>query len=279
MQSKSTPQWQNQAQLVISISMQFEAGGQPPDAESPFPSMSLEKGELDLPKETWFQYGYKEGVWRMLDLWDEHKIKVTSHIVGLAAEKNPEVAKAIVARGHEGASHSMTWSPLRGLSYEQEKKIHQDAVDTIKKITGVRPVGFNAFWMRGTPNTDKILQELGFLYTIDDLSQDSPYVKIVNDKPFAVVPYTIRNNDIALIEGKHFSADQFLSQVKFEFDRLYVEGKSKRRMMSISLHDRIGGTPAVVEIMDQFLKYAKRKKGVVFMRKDEIAKLVLNEQR
>ncbi len=73
--------------------------------------------------------------------------------------------------------------------------------------------------------------------------------------------------------------EQFLSQLKLEFDRLYAEGKNKRRMMSVSLHDRIGGTPAIVEVMDQFITYAKTKKNVQFMRKDDIAKLVLEENR
>jgi hypothetical protein len=40
------------------------------------------------------------------------------------------------------------------------------------------------------------------------------------------------------------------AQLKFEFDRLYEEGATKRRMMSISFHDRIGGTPAMVHAME-----------------------------
>ncbi|MFP5387537.1 MAG: polysaccharide deacetylase, partial [Bacteriovoracia bacterium] len=59
----------------------------------------------------------------------------------------------------------------------------------------------------------------------------------------------------------------------------YAEGKNKRRMMSVSLHDRIGGTPAIVEVMDQFIKYGNTKKNVQFMRKDDIAMLVLEENR
>jgi peptidoglycan/xylan/chitin deacetylase (PgdA/CDA1 family) len=275
--AKDDKYWPNGAQLVVSISMQFEAGGQPADAESPFPKLALKKNEKDLPAETWFNYGYKEGIPRLLNLWDKHQIKVTSHMVGLAALKNPELAKEIVSRGHEGSSHGMTWASLRGLSYAQEKKTLHESVEAIAKVTGVRPLGFNAFWLRGTPNTLNILQEEGFLYHIDDLSRDEPFIKMINGQKFVVVPYTIRNNDIALIEGKHFSPDQFLTQLKLEFDHLYVEGKSNRRMMSISLHDRMGGTPAMVEVMDQFLQYAKQKEGVVFMRKDDIAKLIKDD--
>jgi hypothetical protein len=45
-------------------------------------------------------------------------------------------------------------------------------------------------------------------------------------------------------------------------------------MMSISAHDRISGSPAMVRVWDEFLRYAKSHAGVAFMRKDEIAKYV-----
>ena len=48
---------------------------------------------------------------------------------------------------------------------------------------------------------------------------------------------------------------------------MYEEGASKRRMMSISFHDRIGGTPAMVHAMEEFIKYAKEKHDVVFYEK------------
>jgi len=49
---------------------------------------------------------------------------------------------------------------------------YQASIDTIQRVTGTRPIGFNAFWLRGTPNTLGILQELGFIYHIDDISRD-----------------------------------------------------------------------------------------------------------
>jgi hypothetical protein len=47
-------------------------------------------------------------------------------------------------------------------------------------------------------------------------------------------------------------------------------------MMSISTHDRISGLPGRVRLLEEFIKYAKKKPGVVFMRKDEIAKWALS---
>ncbi|MFH6991816.1 polysaccharide deacetylase family protein [Flavobacterium sp. FlaQc-48] len=273
----STRNWPNAAQLVISVSMQFETGGQPQGAESPFSNNPLPKGNPDLAAESWFRYGATEGIYRMLDLWKKYDIKVTSHVVGEAAIKYPEVAKAIAAGGHEIAAHGYSWSNQWNMSYADELAFVKKGVDTVQAITGKKGIGYNANWLRRSPNTLKVLQELGFLYHIDDLSRDEPFITKVNGKNFVVMPYTLRNNDIVNIEGKHWSADQFLAQLKMEFDQLYAEGASKRRMMSISFHDRIGGTPSMVHAMDEFIKYAKKNKGVVFMRKDAIAKMVIND--
>ncbi|HVI43471.1 MAG TPA: polysaccharide deacetylase family protein [Chitinophaga sp.] len=269
--------WADGSRLIVSISMQFEAGGQPDNAESPFPQ-NMQKGYKDLPAATWYQYGYKEGIPRMLDNWDKYHIKVTSHMVGAAVQRNPTLAREIVQRGHEAAAHGRDWSSQYMLPYEEEKRFIQDGVDAVKQATGITPVGYNANWLRRGENTLKILQELGFLYHIDDLSRDEPFITTVNGKDFAVVPYTLRCNDIQLIAGQWFSSDQFLNQVKMEFDQLYEEAATRRRMMSISFHDRIGGTPQLVKATSELLAYMQRQKGVVFMRKDEIAKMALADK-
>ncbi|MDI9864223.1 polysaccharide deacetylase family protein [Flectobacillus sp. DC10W] len=268
--------WADGSKLVVSISMQFESGGEPNNAESPFPQ-NLEKGYRDLPAKTWYEYGYKEGIPRMLDNWDRLGVKVTSHMVGTAVLKNPQLAREIVERGHEAAAHGMNWSSQYNLPYEQEKKFIKDGVDAIKNITSFNAIGYNANWLRRGENTLSILQELGFKYHIDDLSRDEPFVIKVNQKDFAVVPYTLRNNDILLIEGKNFSTDQFFNQVKAEFDQLYFESQFKRRMLSISFHDRIGGTPQMVKSTYDLIKYVQSHKGVSFKRKDEIATMALDD--
>src|SRR5258708_1150259 len=92
--------WPEKARLVISISMQFETGAQPDrGAGSPFPP--IDPKYPDLPVQKWYEYGFKEGVPRLLDLWDRAGIKVTSHMVGQAVERHPELAKEIINPVHE----------------------------------------------------------------------------------------------------------------------------------------------------------------------------------
>jgi peptidoglycan/xylan/chitin deacetylase (PgdA/CDA1 family) len=270
--------WPNNVRLVISISMQFEAGGQPlKGTDSPFPKVDFPPTVLaDPAANTWFAYGYREGVPRMLDLWDRHGVKVTSHMIGEAARRHPEVAKEIVARGHEASGHGPRWSSQYAMNRAEERQFLQDAASMVEAATGQRPVGYNCNWLRRGPNTLSLLQELGYLYHIDDVSRDEPFLESVNGKDFVVVPYTLRNNDIVLIEGRNYSPAQFLEQIKLEFDQLYEEGATRRRMMSVSAHDRISGSPQMVRVWDEFLRYAKSHADVAFLRKDEIARYALH---
>ena len=266
--------WPNDARLVISISMQFEAGAQGPQAEGPFPP--LERPYSDSITPTWYAYGMNEGVPRLLDLWDRHGVKITIHMVGAAVDLRPDLAREIVQRGHEAAAHGQTWTPQYSMTEEEEQASYLANIASIEAATGVRPICFNAFWMRQTPRTLSILQKLGFLYHIDDLSRDEPARLNVNGQPFIAVPYTHRNNDIVRFDNPAMTGAAFAQDLKDEFDVLYQEAGHRRRMMSISTHDRIGGQPAKVKALDDFLTYARRHGGVAFLRKDEIARFALD---
>ncbi|WP_415873086.1 polysaccharide deacetylase family protein [Burkholderia ubonensis] len=272
------PSWPDGIRLVISISMQFEAGGQPPKgADSPFPPVAFPPSvPADLASGTWFAYGYREGIPRLLDLWDRHDVKVTSHMIGEAVRHRPELAREIVARGHEASAHGPSWRSQFAMSRDDERRFLLDARDMVEAATGQRPIGYNCNWLRRGPNTLSLLQELGYVYHIDDVSRDEPFIEAVNGRDFVVVPYTLRNNDILLIEGRNYSPSMFVEQIKLDFDQLYAEAGQRRRLMSISAHDRISGTPQMVRAWDAFLRYARSHPGVAFMRKDDIARYALS---
>lgn len=264
--------WPDGVRLVISISMQFEAGGEPASgAPSPLDGFQLKPGFADYPTTTWYQYGVREGLPRLLDLFSTLKIKTTSHMVGVAVERAPALAREIVERGHEAAAHGQTWTPQYDLNEEAERRFIAENVEVIKRVTGVAPKGYNCPAMRGTSRTLALLQEQGFTYHIDDVSSDEPFIIAVKGKDFVIVPYTINLNDIVQFERYNFDTIGFEQQLYDEFDQLYEEAAKRRRMMSISLHDRIAGRPARVRSLKRFIEYALKEKGVVFLRKDEIA--------
>jgi len=270
------PFWPGGARLVISVSMQMEGGAQPASgADSPMPR--IDPKYPDLPAGKWYDYGYKEGLPRLLDMFDRRKVKVTSHMVGAAVDLHPQLAKEIVERGHEAAGHGQTWTAQYSMTPEEERASYRESIESIRRATGTRPVGFNAFWLRGTAHTLGILQSLGFIYYIDDVSRDEPFLINVAGNPFAVVPYTLHMNDIVNYETRYFNTSMYADDLKAEFDALYAEAAYRRRMMSVSAHDRIAGRPSRARVLEDFIAYAQSHPGVAFMRKDEIARFALRE--
>jgi peptidoglycan/xylan/chitin deacetylase (PgdA/CDA1 family) len=182
------PFWPNNARLAVSFSLMFEARGQPISGAGGVIPDPIEKGLPDLPTNAFFQYGVYEGVPRILDLMDKHQVKLSSFMIGQAVEKAPDLAREIVKRGHEAAAHGRTWQNSYFLDPKAERKFIADSVETIQKVTGQQPIGWNAYWMRNSPHTLDILQSLGFKYHIDEPSMDEPFIVKLKGGDFITVP-------------------------------------------------------------------------------------------
>jgi peptidoglycan/xylan/chitin deacetylase (PgdA/CDA1 family) len=237
--------WPNGARLAVSLSLMFEGGGQPISGAGGVIPDPIEKGLPDLPTNAFFAYGHYEGIPRVLDLMDKHGIQLSSFMIGRAVATSPDVAKEIVRRGHEAAAHGRIWSNSYQLSKDEEKRFIADSVETIQKITGQTPIGWNAYWMRNSVHILETLQELGFVYHIDEPSHDEPFIVPVRGKDFVTIPYTFHMNDIVSFPFEGWNPAAYEQALKDEFDQLYEEGAKRRRMMVISLHDRIstGSSP------------------------------------
>lgn len=277
MSSTSDPTrfWPNGARLAVTLSMQFEAGGQPISGVGGPITEPIREGYPDLGQNSFYEYGIREGIPRMLDLFDQHGIKVTSFMIGQAVDKHPELAAAIVERGHEAAAHGRRWESQYYLDRDEERAWIKDGAESIERATGTRPTGYNCYWIRDSVNTLELLSELGFIYHIDDLSADEPWIQEVGGKPFVSVPYTVHMNDISSFDFPGFSPADYEQQLRDEFDQLHEEGRRRRRMMSVSLHDRISGHASRVRVLDRFLTYARQFDDVWFARRDEIARWAL----
>jgi peptidoglycan/xylan/chitin deacetylase (PgdA/CDA1 family) len=267
--------WPNGTRLAVSLSLMFEGGGQPISGAGGVIPDPIEKGIPDLPTNAFFAYGHYEGIPRVLDLMDKHGIKLSSFMIGKAVETTPDLAREIVRRGHEAAAHGRVWDNSYQLPRDEEKRFIADSVETIHRGTGQKPIGWNAYWMRNSIHILEILQDLGFLYHIDEPSHDEPFIVPVRGRDFVTVPYTFHLNDIVSFPFVGWNPVAYEQALRDEFDQLYEEGAQRRRMMVISLHDRISGHAGRVRALDRFLTYAKGREDVWFARKDEIARYVL----
>jgi peptidoglycan/xylan/chitin deacetylase (PgdA/CDA1 family) len=81
------------------------------------------------------QYGSRVGIWRILRLFAEFKVKITSWAVGQALEMNPAVAAALEDGGHEIASHGYRWIDRSSWTIEEEKENVRKAIKGDRRTT------------------------------------------------------------------------------------------------------------------------------------------------
>jgi len=211
-------------------------------------------------------------------MFDRRKVKVTSHMVGAAVEKHPALAKEIVQRGHEPAGHGQTWTPQYSMNSEQERRATRTRPQpsSESQACGQSASMRSGFAVRRTRSRSC----RSWLHLLHRRCQrDEPFLVNVRNKPLAVVPYTLHMNDIVNHEGRYFSADAYAGDLKREFDVLYEEGEHRRRMMSVSAHDRIAGRPARMRVLEDFIQYAQSHPAVTFMRKVDIANYAIASTR
>src|SRR5882762_3231380 len=135
--------WPGSARLAVTVSMQFEAGGQPISGAGGPITEPILPGFPDLGQNSFYEYGAREGVPRILDLLDKHHIAMSSFMIGDAVRRHPQVAAEIVRRGHEAGAHGRSWRRQYQLPRPQEAEWIADSVEAIEQATGTRPIGYN----------------------------------------------------------------------------------------------------------------------------------------
>lgn len=272
-------EWPNGARLAVSIGINYEEGSEQSMLdegrhEAVGEVLSSVPPEIpDVYVESFFEYGSRIGVWRLLNITGEHDVPVTFFLCGRAAERNPAVAKAIVERGHEPSAHGYLWQECHNLSDDAQRADIRKCVEVITTLTGERPVGWLSRYAPSPTTRDLLVEAGGFLYDNNVYNDDLPYyVPVGADKrPWLVLPYSMELNDARCWRGAMLSVGDYEEFLINAFDTLYAESKTAAKMMSIGLHCRISGTPGRAGVLDRFIKHAKRQ-GVWFARRDHIAR-------
>ena len=255
--------WPNDARVAVSVVVNYEEGSEhslldgddyhETNNEVPSP---VPPGIRDLNNESFFEYGSRVGVWRLLDLFDQHQVKTTFYCCALALERNREVASEIVARGHEVCGHGYRWEEYHSANEDEEWESIKKTIASLEQTTGQRPVGWFTRYGPSINTRKLVAAEGGFIYDSMAMNDDLPHYVAVQGNPWLVVPYSFETNDARFWRGGLVSVNDFYEYLKDAFDCLYEEGKTHPKMMSVGLHCRITGTPARSRAVARFLKYA-----------------------
>jgi putative urate catabolism protein len=275
------PAWPGAARLALQIVLNYEEGGESCVLDGDAASESFLSeivGAEPLPgvrhksMESLYEYGSRAGVWRLLRLFEERRLPVTVFGVGMALARNPQAVAAMVAGGHEIASHGWRWISYQYVDEATERQHIELAVRAIEELTGAPPLGW--YTGRDSPNTRRLVVEHGgFLYDSDSYADDLPYWEQVGGRAHLVVPYTLDCNDMRFATLHGFgTGEDFFAHLRDAFDVLYREGERSPKMMSLGLHCRLAGRPGRSAALQRFLDYAQKQDGVWICKRVDIAR-------
>ena len=272
--------WPGGARIAISLVVNYEEGselavgdgdasterGLSESAVRPWPT-----GKRDLAMETMYEYGSRAGFWRLMDIFDETGVKATFFVCAVALERNRKAAREIRGRGHDVLCHGYRWEDVTLLTREQEREHIRLAVASITETTGERPLGWYCRYGPSVHTRELVVEEGGFVYDSDAYNDDLPYWTMVGATRHLVIPYSLVNNDSRFSAGAFGPPEAFGEHLRYTFDRLYKEGATLPKMMSVGLHMRVAGHPGRAQAVSDFIEYAKSFPDVWFARRIEIA--------
>jgi peptidoglycan/xylan/chitin deacetylase (PgdA/CDA1 family) len=156
-----------------------------------------------------------------------------------------------------------------------EKDLLQRAVDYWTKTLGHKPTGYRAPSWNFSPNTLRILREIGFTYESSMMSDENPYELMENGKPTGIVELPVEwiMDDAPLYDprGTNYASPREVAQVWMdEFDKAWEE----HSMFVLTNHPHISGHRSRVVALELLIQHIKAKGGAWFATHDAAAKYV-----
>lgn len=276
--------WPDGKTLALSIVVNIEEGSELSLREGdkkPEPvdelGVSLRIPIRNYMNESNYAYGINAGAPRIFDLIEGFGFETTVTAAALSLERAPDLARRIVAAGHEVCAHGYRWVHQFSFDEPRERDFIRKAADSLEASTGARPAGWLSRYLH-TDNTRRLLIEEGYRYHMDDLSADMPFWQPVTMadgrvEPLLCVPYAIDTNDMKLWTAPASTPRQWLDYNIASFDWFLREAREKGpRMTSVGLHLRVIGRPGRIWALEAFLEHVAAHRDEVWIAgRDRIA--------
>ena len=263
--------WPNDARVALWLAPNvefYEYEPTPSEFRNPWPRVA----HPDVLHYSYRDYGNRVGFWRMLEVFDQYKVRGSVSLNMAVLEHFPEIRDAMVARDWDYFTHGIYNTRLLfGMTPDEERAFYADNRETLYRHTGKRLLGMLGPAFSSTANTPELMAEAGLLYQVDWFHDDQPFPINVRSGKLISLPYTRELNDSVVFNAPGLEADYFAQICKDQFDVLYAEGAQTGQVMCIALHPYLIGQPHRLRYLADILDYVTAFDGVWVTTSDEIA--------
>jgi peptidoglycan/xylan/chitin deacetylase (PgdA/CDA1 family) len=273
--NKSEWQWPGGKRIAVVFNVCLEAWS---DGKAPGISPMgnpLPAGVLDTMAISWAAYGYKTGIYRLIEALDRRGAKASVMVNAVIAERAPEAVKAIADSGHEVLSHSYAMDVIPALLSDADEKKNIDRCTSLLSKASGKPI---QGWLspRGTsrPETPKHLAEAGYRWYGDVFDSDLPYVMEFGNKKLAAIPLGTDVNDMRSM--KYGSEPKLMVESFDENLAIARTGGPAPSMIDATVHAHIFGRPRGAHYYEQIIEKAVSAPDVWVATRAEIADHMLS---
>lgn len=211
------------------------------------------------------EFGGRVGIWRLIELFNDHEVKATFFTPGRICELYPQALRAAAASGHELADHM--WEHRTPEESElQIDHISRTAI-ALESICGQRPTGTRSYYEQ------KHLKSAGYLYNSTEASSQLPYYMADSSGENCLLQLPFH---YALDDAQFYNFGWLVSEPSAQritdpervmemwwtaFLQQYQQGNG---YMNICLHPFISGRSMRIQILSQLITRMKTMPGVWF---------------
>lgn len=214
-------------------------------------------------------YGSRLGVPRLVEALAKVGAHASFAMNSRWAERFPDLARSIVAAGHEVVAHStdMNGTIATGLPEADERALITASLEGLHAVTGVRPSGWLSIARSQSWNTPRLLAETGLRYCLDWVNDELPYRMTTPAGPLVNLPLNHELSDRQIIATCQQSAASFKEQLLDAHDWLDGEVDAHGgRLLPVHLTPYISGLPYRIDAIEQLLVTLASRPGVWFAR-------------
>lgn len=272
--------WPNGRRLAVYVALNVEY------YESGKPAISLFQGTAgftpDPLNEGWRDYGPRAGIWRLLRLFDRLELPVTAALNADVCSEYPAIVAAGRERGWAWVAHGKNNSTLQaGMDEETERAYVADVLATLEAAIGSRPRGWLGPALTETPETLRLLAELGVEYVLDWAHDDQPAPLDLPEGRLITLPYAAELNDIPAFVLHGMTGRDFGDEIVSAVDALLGDSAETETglVLGIGLHPFLAGQPQRSAHIARALEHVREQDGVWLTTADEIATAYLDQVR
>jgi len=223
----------------------------------------------NVPNWAWHEYGMRVGVWRIIDALEARGIKAGAAVNARVIEGPGEpVARAMRELEWPFMGHGYAQAALHTVD-DQRGEI-QKAFETLRDYTGTPPKGWLGPGLHETLDSVDYLAEAGFKFVCDWPMDEHPVDIRTSTTPLMAMPYNLELSDLPMMVVHQHESRVWLDRVIAQFDRLYEEGATQPRIMSMSVHAFVMGVPHRIGYLEAAYDHMLQRDDVWFATPDEI---------